>query len=117
MGEQAFQPLKNLPGCMLPDGGECCAGYIALADDWHKQHEALKGAAAVANTAGSLLKAQVEKIDALVKALEELLRFCDDATLYEKENPDQYSPYIAAREALAKAQTPAVRDGDVVRGR
>lgn len=36
MAEQEFHPLQNLPGCMMPDGGDCCAGYTALADDWHK---------------------------------------------------------------------------------
>ena len=32
----SFHPDKNLPGCMMPDGGEACAGYVALVDDWHK---------------------------------------------------------------------------------
>lgn len=64
-----FSPLKNLPGCMMPDGGECCAGYLALFEDWNKLREAMKGAAVIANNSGSLLKAQDSKIDALVKSL------------------------------------------------
>jgi hypothetical protein len=31
-----FHPGKNLPDCMMPDGGECCKGYVALYDAyWH----------------------------------------------------------------------------------
>lgn len=32
-----FHPDKNLPGCMMPDGGDCCAGHAAVVADWHKQ--------------------------------------------------------------------------------
>ena len=32
-----FHPDQNLPGCMMPDGGECCAGHTAVVADWHKQ--------------------------------------------------------------------------------
>lgn len=105
MSEQ-FHPLKNLPGCMMPDGGECCAGYTALAADWHKQHEALKGAAVVANTAGSLLKAKDEKIDALVKALGEMLTD-PPSTLDEPDTDAEVIKKMRriAREALAKAAT------------
>jgi hypothetical protein len=31
-----FHPDSNLPGCMMPDGGECCAGYQALLADWRR---------------------------------------------------------------------------------
>src|SRR4051812_5422254 len=37
-----FHPLKNLPSCMMPDGGECCAGYAAVVDDWHKQRREIE---------------------------------------------------------------------------
>ncbi len=37
MSERRFHPDQNLPGCMLPDGGECCAGHLAVCSDWHKQ--------------------------------------------------------------------------------
>jgi hypothetical protein len=36
-----FHPDSNLPGCMMPDGGECCEGYQALLADWRR----LRGAA------------------------------------------------------------------------
>jgi hypothetical protein len=32
-----FHPDKNLPDCMMPDGGECCKGHAAVCEDWHKQ--------------------------------------------------------------------------------
>jgi uncharacterized protein Yka (UPF0111/DUF47 family) len=31
-----FHPDNNLPGCMMPDGGKCCAGYQALLADWRR---------------------------------------------------------------------------------
>lgn len=31
-----FDPDKNLPGCMMPDGGECCASYAELYADWKR---------------------------------------------------------------------------------
>src|SRR5882757_8959082 len=35
-GEDQFHPGKCLPDCMMPDGGECCPGYVALYDAyWH----------------------------------------------------------------------------------
>jgi hypothetical protein len=42
-----FHPNDNLPGCMMPDGGDCCEGHAAVVDDWHKQRrhiETLKAA-------------------------------------------------------------------------
>ena len=45
--EMSFHPLQHLPGCMMPDGGDCCASYSDLCDDWHKQRrriEALEAA-------------------------------------------------------------------------
>jgi len=36
-----FHPCKSLPDCMMPDGGECCAGYVALYDAyWHLRRSA-----------------------------------------------------------------------------
>jgi hypothetical protein len=32
-----FHPDNNFPDCMMPDGGECCAGHAAVCEDWHKQ--------------------------------------------------------------------------------
>jgi hypothetical protein len=29
-----FHPDSNLPECMMPDGGNCCAGYQALLAEW-----------------------------------------------------------------------------------
>jgi hypothetical protein len=37
-----FHPDSNLPDCMMPDGGECCAGHAALCDDWHKQRRRIR---------------------------------------------------------------------------
>lgn len=37
-----FHPDHNLPGCMMPDGGECCAGHAAVCEDWHKKHSAAR---------------------------------------------------------------------------
>ena len=36
MADAAFHPDSNLPGCMMPDGGDCCAGYQALLADWRR---------------------------------------------------------------------------------
>jgi hypothetical protein len=32
-----FHPDQNLPDCMMPDGGDCCAGHAAIVEDWHRQ--------------------------------------------------------------------------------
>lgn len=32
----SFDPDKNLPGCMMPDGGECCEAYAELYSDWKR---------------------------------------------------------------------------------
>ena len=43
----SFHPDQHLPGCMMPDGGECCAGHAAVCEDWHAQRariEALEAA-------------------------------------------------------------------------
>jgi ssDNA-binding Zn-finger/Zn-ribbon topoisomerase 1 len=37
-----FHPDKNLPGCMMPDGGDCCAGHAAVVEDWHKQRREIE---------------------------------------------------------------------------
>lgn len=65
--ETAFHPDKNLPGCMMPDGGECCAGHAAVCEDWHKQRrqlasarkalEEIAGLAITPSTAGSVAMA------------------------------------------------------------
>jgi len=33
----SFHPDQNMPGCMMPDGGECCEGHAAVVTDWHKK--------------------------------------------------------------------------------
>jgi hypothetical protein len=38
----SFHPDSNLPGCMMPDGGECCAGHSAVVEDWHKQRREIE---------------------------------------------------------------------------
>ena len=43
---QAYHPDRNMPGCMMPDGGECCASYASLAEDWHRLNGAIKSIAA-----------------------------------------------------------------------
>jgi hypothetical protein len=45
--KEPFHPDSNLPDCMMPDGGDCCAGHAAVCEDWHKQRrriEALEAA-------------------------------------------------------------------------
>jgi hypothetical protein len=37
-----FHPDKHLPGCMMPDGGDCCAGHAAVCEDWHKQRREIE---------------------------------------------------------------------------
>lgn len=56
---EAFHPARNLPGCMMPDGGECCAGHVAVVEDWHKQR-----------AENAALKSRVQE---LTKALEAFL--------------------------------------------
>jgi hypothetical protein len=46
----------------------------------------------------------------LVKALERLLRFCDDATEYEASHPSAYSPYLDARALLDRVKSPGGPD-------
>lgn len=38
----SFHPDANLPACMMPDGGECCAGHAAVCEDWHKQRREIE---------------------------------------------------------------------------
>lgn len=38
----SFHPDQNLPGCMMPDGGDCCAGHAAVCNDWHRQRQEIK---------------------------------------------------------------------------
>jgi hypothetical protein len=33
-----FDPDKNLPACMIPDGGECCEAYAKLYAAWKALH-------------------------------------------------------------------------------
>lgn len=37
-----FHPDRNLPDCMLPDGGDCCKGHAAVCEDWHKQRRTIE---------------------------------------------------------------------------
>lgn len=48
-------PDSHLPDCMMPDGGECCAGYATICEDWHKQRR---------------------RIEKLERALHDLYEFC-----------------------------------------
>jgi hypothetical protein len=38
----SFHPDSHLPDCMMPDGGECCAGYATICEDWHKQRRRIE---------------------------------------------------------------------------
>jgi hypothetical protein len=38
----SFHPANHLPGCMMPDGGDCCAGHAAVVDDWHRQRREIE---------------------------------------------------------------------------
>jgi hypothetical protein len=44
----SFHPANHLPGCMMPDGGDCCAGHAAVVDDWHRQRREIEQLRAVA---------------------------------------------------------------------
>jgi hypothetical protein len=61
-----------------------------------------------------LIKA-VNSHDALVKALERMLRFCDEATLYEMQHSADYSPYLDAKALLDAVGSPKVEkaNGDI----
>lgn len=37
-----FHPDQALPGCMLPDGGDCCSGHQAVCNDWHRQRREIE---------------------------------------------------------------------------
>jgi hypothetical protein len=45
--------------------------------------------------------------DELAKALDRLLRFCDEATEYEMQHPADYSPYLDAKALLDRVSTPS----------
>ncbi len=51
-----------------------------------------------------LRKAEAQR-DALVNALERMLRFCDEATLYEMQHPADYSAYLDAKAILSAVGT------------
>ena len=36
IAQTPFNPERNMPGCMMPDGGDCCEGYQALLADWRR---------------------------------------------------------------------------------
>jgi hypothetical protein len=82
--------------------------HDALVAEVEKLREAMKGAAIVANTAGSLLKEKDERIDALVKALEEILSAEKE---FREGMPEGWEgdpltdACAAAREALEKVAT------------
>jgi len=38
----SFHPDKNMPGCMMPDGGNACLGYATLRDEWNRQRWRIK---------------------------------------------------------------------------
>jgi hypothetical protein len=55
----SFHPANHLPGCMMPDGGDCCAGHAAVVDDWHRQRreiERLRHPAQAAPEPGEILQ-------------------------------------------------------------
>lgn len=54
---EAFHPDRNLPDCMMPDGGECCTGHAAVCEDWHKQRATI-----------SSLTAENERLRKLVRS-------------------------------------------------
>ena len=51
----SFHPDSNLPDCMMPDGGDCCAGHAAVCEDWHKQRQRIEA-----------LEAALRRIDAII---------------------------------------------------
>ncbi len=42
IAQTPFHPDSNLPGCMMPDGGECCTAYADLHCDWHQQRRRIR---------------------------------------------------------------------------
>lgn len=34
---ERFHPDRSLPDCMMPDGGNCCAGHAAVCNEWNIQ--------------------------------------------------------------------------------
>jgi hypothetical protein len=50
----SFHPDSNLPDCMMPDGGDCCAGHATVCEDWHKQRRRIEA-----------LEAALRRIDAI----------------------------------------------------
>jgi hypothetical protein len=54
---ESFHPDRNLPSCMMPDGGECCAGHAAVVADWHKLRKALERISNLTFADGRLTKA------------------------------------------------------------
>lgn len=37
-----FHPDRHMPGCMMPDGGDCCTGHADVVEDWHKQRREIE---------------------------------------------------------------------------
>jgi hypothetical protein len=65
---------------------------------WSGNPERKLGAASF--VAGALMLEAADHIDALVKALENLLCFLDNATDYELQHAANYSAYLDAKAAL-----------------
>jgi hypothetical protein len=67
-----FHPLNNLPGCMMPDGGECCAGYSALVSDWDRLSRLVRVDTSLAQQLGRSI-AENSKLKIRIADLEKLI--------------------------------------------
>lgn len=67
-----FHPDSNLPGCMMPDGGECCAGHTAVVEDWHKQHVEIERLRLNHKDVAETKRRTNERLKVAIKALQDI---------------------------------------------
>jgi hypothetical protein len=105
-----FHPDNNLPDCMLPDGGDCCAGHAAVVDDWHRLR-------AIAIERMDLFRQAATKVEALeaaldravTRGLEQVERIATlEAALREATTQDVNAAYNAAYDHGFRAGTAKV---------
>jgi hypothetical protein len=71
-----FHPDKNMPGCMLPDGGNACLGYATLRDEWNRQRWRIEALEAEAQGYAVAREVFTDRVEALEAALRGLYEFC-----------------------------------------
>jgi hypothetical protein len=64
----SYHPDSSMPGCMMPDGGDCCPAHAELVSEWNglREHNAklaaaLSGARAIIQKFGFTVLDQIDE--------------------------------------------------------